>query len=307
MPRSVRSSLAFAPLVAVVALAAAAPPDRSSSARRLVVVNGEPITEAELEFLMLSRRIPDKLQPKVRKQFLEDLIDRRLMRAWLARREARADEKLLDERVAKVFESIRKSGNDPVELLAKVGYTEKKLREELALPLAWRAYVRLVVTDKQLREHFAGHREEFDGTQVRASQIVVTLPRDASESQARAAEEKLRAVRSEVVAGRTTFTEAARKHSTAPSREQGGDLGFFRYRGKMPLAIARVAFSLKKGEVSEPFATPFGVHLVTVTDRKPGMLSLEDVRGQILDRLADDLWSETVRQERAKATIERVE
>ena len=84
----------------------------------------------------------------------------------------------------------------------------------------------------------------------------------------------------------------------------GGDVGFFSFRGKMPVAFTSVAFALKVGEVSEPFVTQFGTHLVTVTERKPGTLSLEDVRPQVLTQISGKMWNETVAQERGKVKIE---
>ena len=72
----------------------------------------------------------------------------------------------------------------------------------------------------------------------------------------------------------------------------------------MPAAFADAAFELKDGEISSPFRTQFGVHLVTVTGRKPGDLSLEDARDRVLARLSDELWRETVAAERKQAAIE---
>jgi peptidyl-prolyl cis-trans isomerase C len=68
-----------------------------------------------------------------------------------------------------------------------------------------------------------------------------------------------------------------------------------------------VAFALKTGDVSQPIESPFGVHLITVTDRKPGDLSLEDVRGKVLDVLSKELWDKTVAELRTQAKIERID
>ncbi|MGH7948605.1 MAG: peptidylprolyl isomerase, partial [Candidatus Binataceae bacterium] len=93
--------------------------------------------------------------------------------------------------------------------------------------------------------------------------------------------------------------------SESPTREKGGDLGFFPYRGKMPTAFTQVVFKLKLGEVSEPFITPFGAHLAKVIEVKAGeaALSLEDARPAVLSRMSNELWNETVAAERAKANI----
>lgn len=270
----------------------------------LVLVDGRPITEGDLGFMMLTHRVPEELRSSRRKHFVEQLIDRRLIRSFLARRKTTASEIELDRQVQRIRELIRKGGDDPKEILARLGYTEKTLREELALPLAWKRHIADIVTQKRLETYFTEHRQELNGTRLRASHIFIKVPTDKETDELKAAEQKLQGIRADIVGGKVTFAEAAKKHSQAPSSEQGGDVGFFPYRGRMPIAFTRVAFALEVGEVSRPFRTPFGVHLVTVTERKPGDLSLEDARPLIWNRISQELWAETVAAERTKAKIE---
>ena len=272
--------------------------------RLLVLVGGDPITEGDLHFLMVSRSVPEKLQPAVRKRFLEQLIDRRLMQAFLADRKAKPDKIQLEEQITRFHNLLKRNGKDPKKTLEQLGFTPEVLRNELALPLAWNTQVNRMVTPNRLREYFQHHRQEFDGTQVRASQILLKLAAPSKPKQLQAAQDTLQTLRREIIAGDISFSDAAKKYSQAPSRKTGGDVGFFRYRGKMPDAITQEAFSLKKGELSKPFATPFGVHLLKVTERKPGTLSLEDARRDVLKQLSGELWIETVEQQRRRVKIE---
>ncbi len=281
----------------VSATADAARPANSA----LVVVNGQPVTQGDVDLLMLSRRVPKPLRAGLQKQALEQLIDRRLLQAYLATRKVEPSAKALDAQVAAIHKVIRRAGDDPNKVLSKLGYSEQSLRKELALPLAWQQHFRLIVTAKQVREYWQQHRHEFDGTQVRAAHILLKAKTEAERAAATA---KLKQLRSEIVGGKLTFADAAKQHSQAPSRDNGGDLGFFAYRGKMTLEFSKAAFPLKTGEVSQPFDSPFGVHLLTVTARKPGQLSLEDARPEVLDRLSDQIQSELVQRERVKAKIE---
>lgn len=61
--------------------------------------------------------------------------------------------------------------------------------------------------------------------------------------------------------GEATFEELAKEHSTGPSGDEGGDLGWFG-RGEMVKPFERKAFELAQGEVSEPVETRFGWHLI---------------------------------------------
>lgn len=79
------------------------------------------------------------------------------------------------------------------------------------------------------------------------------------------------------------FAQLARQVSQDPgTRLDGGDLGFFTRDG-MIAAFSEIAFSTPTGEVSAPFQTEYGWHVLTVTDRRlqprPG---LESLRGNIV-------------------------
>ena len=73
----------------------------------------------------------------------------------------------------------------------------------------------------------------------------------------------------------------------------------------MPQNLTTVAFGLKTGEVSEPFETPFGIHILTVTEVIPGDLSLEDARGEIFQELSGKLQDGLISELRNKAEITR--
>jgi len=117
--------------------------------------------------------------------------------------------------------------------------------------------------------------------------------------------QRLKDLKGQIASGKLTFQDAAKKHSESPTRDQGGEVGLIGFRGKLPAPVCRAAFSLKVNEISEPVISPFGVHLVQVTEIVPGDLSLEDVRPQIFDRLSEQLWTDTIARERKSAKIER--
>ena len=65
------------------------------------------------------------------------------------------------------------------------------------------------------------------------------------------------------------FAALAKEKSACPSKLKGGDVDWFQGVGFMVEPFSRAAFALKPFEMSEPIKTPFGYHLILVTDRKP--------------------------------------
>jgi len=279
------------------------PAGSKAAERVLVIVNGDKITEADLVRRMTTRQVPLEDRERVRGAYLEKLIDMRLIQQFLASRKTTATKQEIDEQVKLVRENARKSGRDPDKVLAESGYTPEALREELALPIAWKHHLDRAVTPESLKKYFEEHRSEFDGTQVRARQIFLKTARGDDEAMADA-ETRLGLLRKDIVSKKITFEEAAREHSEAPSRDEGGDVGLFPYSGKMPQEFSREAFRLKVGEVSQPFRSRYGVHLCLVTEREPGDLSLEDVREEVLAHLSRELQDEMTAELRKKAKIE---
>ncbi len=68
-----------------------------------------------------------------------------------------------------------------------------------------------------------------------------------------------------IEAGETTFSAAAVQYSQDGSASMGGDLGWFG-PGDMTATFETQVYALEPGEIAGPFRTPFGIHLVKLTD-----------------------------------------
>lgn len=276
-----------------------------SDAQVVAVVNGTEISTSQVDAYMLSRKIPRDLWPSVRKQMLEQVIDRTLIAEFLKERKIEGDSRTIDKLVAEMKKKISDGGENPTEVFSKLGLTEEKLRAEIGLPLAWQAYVRSVLTADDYADYYNERRPELDGTELRARQILIKLAKDAEQADIDRANMQLKNLRTQIVAGKLDFAAAAKKYSQAPSGRNGGDVGFFPFEGVMPAEFTRAAFDLKVDAISEPIRTSFGLHLIQVTGRMPGDLSLEDVRPEIFRKLTAARWKKEVAEER-KASLIRV-
>ncbi|SFH60051.1 peptidylprolyl isomerase [Planctomicrobium piriforme] len=270
----------------------------------IALINGQTLTADQLQLEFYLSQLPDKGSLSERMQVINKLIDRELVRQFLVERRIKTDPAVLDQKVADVERIITQRGEKPEDVLNRLHLTKEQLRELFAVNAAWDAYLEAMVTRPQMQAEFDANRGVLDGTRVKASQIVIFVKPNASNEAWRQAEEQLEKVRHQIVTGEITFADAAKKYSQSPSGKNGGDLGEFEYTGRVDTAISKVAFNLQNQEVSLPFRTRFGVHLVQVHDRLPGQLSLEDVQGVIVAKLSERLWADVVLRERQKASIQ---
>lgn len=268
----------------------------------IATVNGQSITVRDVDFLALSRGVTNAQLPDQREPLIELLIERQLIRSFLSDKKVSPDPDRLDLQIHHLEELARRRQEDPATLFPKLGLTPERLKSELGLPLAWAAYIEKSVTTAERAQYFAEHRSELDGTRVRVRRIF----RKATDDAARAAAERLlMSVKADLLAKKLSFEEAVRKHSEAPSKDQGGDVGWIGGRGRLPDELTLPALKLNVGDMAGPLRSAFGVDLIQVTEREPGQLSLEDARPLILEHFANVRWKTTVAEQRAVAKITR--
>ena len=104
------------------------------------------------------------------------------------------------------------------------------------------------------------------------------------------------------------FAQLAKEYSKDPgSKDQGGELGFFT-RGQMVPQFEEAAFKLKKGEVSEPFESQFGWHVVRVDDRRQRAApSFEAVKDRVVAAMIHQKAQQIATDLRGKAQIEYID
>jgi peptidyl-prolyl cis-trans isomerase C len=101
------------------------------------------------------------------------------------------------------------------------------------------------------------------------------------------------------------FTVLAKKYSTDPSAEEGGDLGYFG-RDDMVKEFADAAFALPVGQYTKtPVKTEFGWHVIKVEDRRAGKPpSFQEAQDQLRQDLARDIIEAKLQELRGAAKIE---
>ena len=131
------------------------------------------------------------------------------------------------------------------------------------------------VTPEEVRQFFNSIPKKdrpIFGTELRVSQIVV-IPVTTDEEKQKVVD-RLKQFKADVVDNGASFvTKAVLYSDDVPSRRNGGKYTINRKRSPMVKEFNEVAFSLEEGQISEPFETEFGYHIIF----------LEKIRGQEYD------------------------
>jgi parvulin-like peptidyl-prolyl isomerase len=256
----------------------AAPPV-APEVKVLATVNGDPITMGEfLERFARAGLKPEKdAELQVKEDFLNRLIERKMMLREAQRRRIKISLPEINKRI----ETMKtEQGKDVKETLGGLGIDYEKWKSDV-----WEDMMieRLIshevlrgvhVSAAEIRRYYQENPQEFQRPeQVRVRQIVV------------ATEEEAQKVLDQLQNEKADFAALARKKSTAPEAEEGGDLGYFAM-GDMPGEF-NVVFGLPRGGISGVVKSPYGFHIFKLEEkRKAGRVGLEDASKEIAEKLS---------------------
>ncbi len=213
------------------------------------------VTESEVNEMTaaLSARGQNYNNPQGRAMVLEQLISNKLLLL-----DAR---KNLYEHSAEFKAQLAKVKDDML-----INFATVKAIEGVKMP-----------TDDEIKAYYEENKDKFvAGDAVNASHILVDT------------EEKANEILAEIRSGAVSFEDAARKNSTCPSSENGGNLGEFT-RGQMVPEFDAAVFSMNEGEISAPVKTQFGYHLIKLISKKEAApIALDDIKPQLADMMTKE-------------------
>jgi peptidyl-prolyl cis-trans isomerase C len=260
----------------------------------------------------ITKMINPKVYKKLKREALDELIDKELLWQEAQRRGIRVS----DEDVAAALrtqEAQYKSREAYLRRLESAGFDEKSyaayVRREIAIQrCAETAFAPAPVTDADVHEFYIANPDRFTRPEaVRARHILIKVPTGADAATRRAARARIEDVLAKARKGQD-FAELARKYSEDASAADGGDLGTFP-RGRMVVPFDEAVFSLKPGKISGVVETEYGYHLIKVEERIPSRKVSEDevrerVRAAMTTQRRDEAVREGVKALRAQAKIQ---
>jgi hypothetical protein len=230
-------------------------------------VNGKPVTKAELDAIL--KLAPVELQAVLAK-------DPNALLQYYG----------LVDRVSEMAEKSKLAEQSPIKeqlLLA---------RKQILTNASYERYFIDHPTTRENEEKFyAEHLDDYTSALVKVAYVPIRAPGDEA-----AAKTKAESLVKQLGMG-ATFDEHAEKYPLAefPNVIKKSDT-------QTPEPIRTAVFALKKGGTTSPIVLPNGVYLLRLQDLS--VKALNDVRGEVADRLANDSFRAWIAEIRKSVTVE---
>lgn len=289
--------------------------EKGKGSGKVAVVNGSVITQEEFDrevrvirqrFADMGRPLGEFQLPALQNQVLESLISRELLYQEGRKKGSKVEEEEIKAEFRRIKERFP-SEEAFKKTLSKMKLSEGDLTSQIERGLVIQRFIdeqfaqKVKISEKETRQFYDNNPESFKKPeQVRASHILIKLDPKATESDKVAARKRIEEIRQRLLKGED-FVTLAWEYSEGPSKVKGGDLGYFK-RGDMVKPFEEAAFDLKIGQLSDVVETPFGYHLIKVTEKRP---ETTVAYGDIQERLQKYLKDEKV-QEQVNTYVEEL-
>ena len=179
------------------------------------------------------------------------------------------------------------------EAVANTQYIDQELvnaemaefRNQMLVSRYFESYLNDKVSDQSIQNFYNTHPDEFQVEKVAVSHILIRTNPAMTEAERKALMTKATEAYSKARSG-ADFGKLALQYSDDKlSAKKGGSLGWIN-QGAIDPAFSKKVFSMQTGDISEPFTTPFGYHIIKVDEAKQVVkVPFEKVKGDIRYRL----------------------
>lgn len=234
-------------------------------------------------------------------QILDNMVTNAILTQKAEKEGLKIDEKEFENEVKFTVEAL--SSNETMKKYYEDNgvdeeYVRNMIRESMLASMYHDNFIeKNKATDEEIKKYYDEHLDtDFKKEQVKASHILIkTIDQDGKDlpqDQIDKAKAKIDEIYTKLMAGEN-FEELAKANSQDPSKDNGGDLGYFG-KGMMVPEFEQKAFSMNVGEVSEPVKTQYGYHIIKLTDKKTEVMSLEDAKDGIKSKIEDEKFSNEI-------------
>lgn len=250
----------------------------------------------------------------IKERVINELIVKKLLDQEISKRHIKVSKEDMDKQLKVIIDKVG-SKEKFNELLKQNGVTSAQFKKDLSDEVKIQKLVDTLsvvsVSDKDAMDFYKKNADKFKNPdKVRASHILVSANQEELKAKVAATEEgkkmtdaqlnaevqkqmneqkaKAQKLLAEVKKDPKSFAKVAKENSDdTQSGQQGGDLGFFG-KEEMVEPFSKAAFSMKPNTISEVIQTPYGYHIILVTDRqKAGTEPFDKVKGDIKEYLTN--------------------
>lgn len=224
----------------------------------IATVNGKEISSQQFEAFLKFKRVPES----------DEIRKTRLLKQYLER-----------EALAAVIEKQGLLDN------ALMQAELNEFKKEMFISRYFEKYLAEQVTEQAVTNYYNTKASEYEQKKAHVSHILIRLNKNMSELERQAKLTTIQEAYSKIRSGED-FGEIAMTYSEDRiSAKKGGDLGWIK-EGSIDKRFSKTVFTMEVGAVSEPFETPFGYHIVTLTEapqiiKQPLKAVAGDIRYQL--------------------------
>jgi parvulin-like peptidyl-prolyl isomerase len=264
----------------------------------IVVINGEPYTLSNVNTYAkskMNRGFPSGDLKQINssdREVLEGFITEKLLDV-----EAReAGIVITDDEVNRYIEQVKKnnrlSDDDLKTALSREGQTLLSYKASVKAEMEKSEIIdrqvrrRVNITDEDVERYYKLNSKNYRSNErARIRHILLSLAENAPPDRVQSVMTQAKDLYQRIAAGED-FAGLAREYSEGAGRADGGEIGWVN-RGTLIAGIEDVAFQkLSVGQVSEPFRTAMGVHIVKLEGREAGnVVPLSSVAPRIKEEL----------------------
>jgi len=276
-------------LVAVVFLGVAGSAQCEVVDRIIAIVNDDIITLKEVEgYVHVEKQNQfTSVDEYLRNLQLRDKLDAFIDQLLIKQQAKKLKISVSDNELASIVEGMKKRN-----LITEIELREQLIRENITYEnfleglrsnvLRGRVLTRVIspevnVTDADLREFYAKHKDEFVDVEYRLKQVFASGQRSDGAQRAADAYKLLNEGRS--------FEDVAAEFSDDPSAKQGGDIGYVKIEELLPTLKDAVKV-LVPNTYSGVVSTPYGFHILKLVEiKKSDIQPFDAVKDKIHERI----------------------
>ena len=271
----------------------------------IVVINGEPYTLSSLNSYAKSkmgRSFPNGSLDQINatdREVLEQFITDKLLESEVREAGISITDADVNQYIDQVKKNNRLSDDDLKTSLAREGQTVDSYKVSVKTEMEKSEIIdrqvkrKVTITDEDVERYYKANPNKYrSDARARIRHILLTLPERAAPDRVQAVMAEGKELYERIKAGED-FATLAKEYSQGAGQADGGDIGWIK-RGTLIPGLEEVAFEkLQVGQVSEPFRTSMGVHIVKLEAREAGnVLPLATVAPRIKEELLNKALQE---------------